>query len=135
MYISTFLHAQKLISISLCIPKNEYVFVFGHGAVHLVRTQFYMLSGPTHSLFACSTQWKCIGGLTPPNPPRCVRTKWKVPMQKLVDLLAVGVVVVVQRASVRGWLLFQGEGWRGDVIYQPYWWCQGPGGGGGGVKG
>ena len=49
-------------------------------------TQFYMLSGPTHSLFACYTQWKCIGGLTPPHPnplsPRCVRTKWKAPMRK-----------------------------------------------------
>ena len=51
----------------------------GQGAFHLVRTQFYMLSGPTHPLFACITQWKCIGGLTPPNPPRCVRTKWQVP--------------------------------------------------------
>ena len=27
---------------------------------------FYMLSGPTHPLLACNTQWKCIGGLTPP---------------------------------------------------------------------
>ena len=36
------------------------------GAFHLVRTQFYMLSGPTHPLFACNTQWKCIGGLRPP---------------------------------------------------------------------
>ena len=26
-----------------------------------------MLSGPTHPLFACNTQWKCIGGL--PHPP------------------------------------------------------------------
>ena len=25
-----------------------------------------MISGPTHPLFACNTQWKCIGGLTPP---------------------------------------------------------------------
>ena len=38
-----------------------------------------MLSAPTHTLFACSTQWKCIGGLTPPTHPRCVRTKWKAP--------------------------------------------------------
>ena len=38
---------------------------FSHGAFHLVRTQFYMLSGPTHPLFACKTQWKCIGCLTP----------------------------------------------------------------------
>ena len=43
------------------------------GAFHLVRTQFYMLSGPTHPHFACNTQWKCIGGLTPPTHPRCVR--------------------------------------------------------------
>ena len=39
------------------------------GAFHLVCTQFYMLSGPTHPLFACNTQWKCIGGLTPPPSP------------------------------------------------------------------
>ena len=37
------------------------------GAFHLVCTQFYMLSGPTHPLFACNTQWKCTGGLTPPT--------------------------------------------------------------------
>ena len=43
-------------------------------------TQFYMLSGPPPPpLFACNTQWKCIGGLTPPPPPRCVRTKLKAP--------------------------------------------------------
>ena len=57
------------------------------GAFHLVRTQFYMLSEPTHPLFACNTQWKCIGGLSPPPPPpppppRCVRTKWKAPYEK-----------------------------------------------------
>ena len=28
-----------------------------------------MLSGPTHPLFACNTQWECIGGLTPTHPP------------------------------------------------------------------
>ena len=39
------------------------------GAFHLVRTHFYMLSGPTHPLLACNTQWKCIGGLDPPPPP------------------------------------------------------------------
>ena len=44
---------------------------------HCVGTQFYILSGPT--LFACNTQWKCIGGLTAPPPPGCVRTKWKAP--------------------------------------------------------
>ena len=27
-----------------------------------------MLSGPPPPLFACNTQWKCIGGLTPPLP-------------------------------------------------------------------
>ena len=37
------------------------------GAFHLVRTQFYILSGPIHPLIACNTQWKCIGGLTPPT--------------------------------------------------------------------
>ena len=30
--------------------------------------QFYMLSGPTHPLFACNNQWKFIGGLTPLPP-------------------------------------------------------------------
>ena len=55
---------------------NSYIII--QGTFHLVRTQFYMLSGPTHPVFACNTQWKCIGGLTPP-PPRCVRTKWKAP--------------------------------------------------------
>ena len=47
-------------------PDVFYLFL---GAFHLLRTQAYMLSGPTHSLFACNTQWKCIGGLTPPPPP------------------------------------------------------------------
>ena len=51
-----------------------------HGAYYLVRTQFYMLSGPNYPLFSCNTQLKCLGGLTPPNPPKCVRTKWKAPM-------------------------------------------------------
>ena len=42
---------------------------------HLVRTQFYMLSGPPPlPLFVCNKQWKCIGDLTPPNPHGCVRT-------------------------------------------------------------
>ena len=53
--------------------------LYSLGAFHLVRTQFDMLSGPTHPLFACNTEWKCIGGLTPPTHPRCVRTKWKAP--------------------------------------------------------
>ena len=48
-------------------------------AFHLVCTQFYMLSGPPSPLFACNMQWKCIGGLTPPTPTRCVCTKWKAP--------------------------------------------------------
>ena len=52
------------------------------GAFHLVRMQFYMLSGPTQPLFACNTQWKCIGGLTSPTTPRCVHTKWKAPFGK-----------------------------------------------------
>ena len=39
------------------------------GAFHLVHTQFYMLSGPPPPLFACNTQWKCIGDLNPPPPP------------------------------------------------------------------
>ena len=38
------------------------------GAFHLVHTQFYMPSGPPLPLFACNTQWKCIGGLNPPTP-------------------------------------------------------------------
>ena len=35
------------------------------------RRQLYMLSGHPHPLFACNTQWKYIGGFTP--PPKCVR--------------------------------------------------------------
>ena len=50
------------------------------GTFHLVRTQFNMLSGPTHPLFACNTQWKYIGGLTP--PPRFVCNKWKAPYMR-----------------------------------------------------
>ena len=57
--------------------------LFTLGAFHLVRTQFYMLSGPIHSLLACNAQWKCMGGLTPPTPPRCVCTKWKAPWCKV----------------------------------------------------
>ena len=68
-----FLHS-RLYSTRRCL-------YFALGAFHLVRTQFYMLSGPTHPLFACYTQWQCIGGLTPPTHPRCVRTKWKAPWQ------------------------------------------------------
>ena len=41
---------------------------FALGAFHLVRTQFNMLSGPPPPLFACNTQCKCIGDLTPPSP-------------------------------------------------------------------
>ena len=52
------------------------------GTFHLVHTQFDMLSGPTHPLFACNMQWKFIEGLTPPTPPRCVCTKWKAPYQR-----------------------------------------------------
>ena len=51
-----------------------------YGTFHLVCMQFYMLSGPTHPVFACNTQWKCIGGLIPPTNPSCVSTKWKAPM-------------------------------------------------------
>ena len=47
----------------------NYLGAFHLGAFHLVRTQFNMLSEPTHPLFACNTQWKCIGGLTPPTHP------------------------------------------------------------------
>ena len=57
-----------------------YTSLFVFGAFHLVHTQLYMLSGPTHPFFACNTQWKCIGGLTPPTSPRCVHTKWKAPL-------------------------------------------------------
>ena len=50
----------------VAIKECYHVLVVIFGAFHLVRTQFYMLSGPTHPLFACYTQWKCIGGLSPP---------------------------------------------------------------------
>ena len=45
------------------------------GAFHLIRTQFYMLPcpppppPPPRPLFACNTQWKCMGYLTPPPSP------------------------------------------------------------------
>ena len=52
-----------------------------------------MLSGPTDPLFACNTEWKCIGGLTPlthppTQDPRCVRTKWKAPYGKVALILS-----------------------------------------------
>ena len=34
------------------------------GAFNLLHTEFDLLSGPTHHLLACNTQWKC----TPPTP-------------------------------------------------------------------
>ena len=64
------------------------------GAFHLVRTQFYMLSGPPPPLFACNTQWKCIGDLNPPSPPRCVRTKWKAPYY--CSIMSIAPYVIVQ---------------------------------------
>ena len=33
-------------------------------------------------LLACTTQWKCMGGLPPPPPHRCVRNKWKAPIEE-----------------------------------------------------
>ena len=58
--------------------------------------QFHKLSGPTHPLFACNTQWKCIGGLTPPNPTRCARTKWKAPYIQISksDFLELTLIMV-----------------------------------------
>ena len=63
-----------------CIFWENVYFKVRYGAFHLVRTHSYMLSGPTHPLFECNTQWKCIGVLSPPTHPRCVRTKWKAPI-------------------------------------------------------
>ena len=42
--------------------------VFYLGAFQLVHTQFYMISGPPLPLFACNTQWKCIGDLNAQSP-------------------------------------------------------------------
>ena len=53
------------------------------GAFHLVRTQFYMLSGPPPPpLFACNTQWECVWDLTPSPLPlgAYTCTKWKAPV-------------------------------------------------------
>ena len=43
-------------------------FFLSLGAFHLVRTQYYMLSVPPPPLFACNTQWKCMGRLDLPHP-------------------------------------------------------------------
>ena len=67
-----------------------------YGAFHLVRTQFYMLSGPTHPLFACNTQRQCIGGLTPPTHPWCVHTKWMAPMLNDEHVLGNGASATTQ---------------------------------------
>ena len=62
-----------ILHLSSIHPKNiSFKQICGHyhnkqpslGAFHLVGPQFYMLSGPTHPLFECNMQWKCIEGLT-----------------------------------------------------------------------
>ena len=67
--VHTCVYRFNFVAIKVCY----HVLVVIFGAFHLVRMQFYMLSGPTHPLFACNTQWKRIGGLRPPPPPRSVR--------------------------------------------------------------
>ena len=42
----------------LLIPPQKDCLIRGSGAFHLVRTQFYMLSGLTHPFLACDTQCK-----------------------------------------------------------------------------
>ena len=77
--ISSF-HTLRSTAIVIALKKmNDCLRVF-----HLVRTLFYMLSGrPPLLFFACYTQWKCIGDLTPPppqpHPPRRICNSWKAP--------------------------------------------------------
>ena len=88
-YVHQFEYAHKAHVLSLlyaCTYRTssgilwyQYGVLYGHVALyclgtyivafHLVCRQFYMLSGPIHPLFACNTQWKCIGGLTPATHP------------------------------------------------------------------
>ena len=63
---SRFTYERDVLELVTMWKSEVWEVTFNLGAFHLVCTHFYMLSGPTLPLLACNTQWKCIGGLTPP---------------------------------------------------------------------
>ena len=81
-----FVNAFKKMKHSVC-PLFSVNSSSSSGAFHLVRTQSYMLSGPTHPLFACNTQWKCIGDLTPPTSLGAYVLNGRPPGEKLCKFM------------------------------------------------
>ena len=85
-----------------------------------------MQSGPPPLLFACNTQWKCIGDMTPPPSPRHVRTKWKAPddsdRRLYYSLGSKGMVInliLLVKTMAGGKMLVSSVSWPSKGLFWP----------------